>query len=230
MTDARAVTSNRRRPASRRHSLGMATRERIIITAERLFAERGILGPSLEEIGAAAGQRNKTVIQYHFGDRDGLVHAIVDFRSATTQALRATMLAEMLAEGREPDVRSLVAAIVRPVASQLAPGNHYAGFQAQLTAAQGPFGWKGELATVREALRRLLPHLPAELFDVRWGVALDTHVLTLAHIERELQRGTLPVPLDVRVADLIEVIAGGFAAPVPSVAVAEPRRKRTRAQ
>jgi AcrR family transcriptional regulator len=34
------------------------TRERLLVTAERLFAERGVAGVSLREIGAAAGQRN----------------------------------------------------------------------------------------------------------------------------------------------------------------------------
>jgi AcrR family transcriptional regulator len=209
------TTAKWRPRAPRQNSLGETTRERIILAAERLFAERGIEGPSLEEIGLAAGQRNKTAIQYHFGDRRGLVSAIIDYRSATTQGMRAEMLAEMIAEGRELDVRSLVSAIVVPVASQLRAGNHYIGLQAQLTLEIGPFGAGGELTTIRETLRRLLPDLSDELLDVRWGIALDTYILALAHIERQLQRGKLAVPLDVRIADLIEVITGIFCAPAP---------------
>ena len=185
------------------------------MTAERLFAERGINGPSLEEIGVAAGQRNKTAVQYHFGDRGGLVSAIVEHRSSATQGMRAKMLAQMLAEGREPDVRSMVTTIVVPVASQLGRGNHYMGFQAQLSLDIGPFGAGGELATIRETLQRLIPTLPAEIFALRWGIALDTNVLTLAHIERQLEHSTLPVPLETRVADLIEVLVGIFTAPAP---------------
>jgi AcrR family transcriptional regulator len=213
---ADVARSNERGRVTRRNSVGMATRERIMITAERLFAERGILGPSLEEIGLATGQRNKTVIQYYFGDREGLIGAIVDYRAASTQGMRAQMLGDMIAEGREPDVRSLVSTIVTPVARQLVPGNHYAGFLAQLTLTRGPFGRGDELATVYEALRRLLPELPVELFDLRWAIALDTNVFTLAHVQQQMERGTLALPLDVRVADLIEVIAGVFRAPAPT--------------
>jgi AcrR family transcriptional regulator len=181
-----------------------------------LFAEQGIQGPSLEEIGVAAGQRNKTVIQYYFGDRGGLASAIVQFRAAVTQGLRAKMLAQLIAEGRKPDIRSMAKAIVEPVASLLGKGNHYMAFQAQLTLDIGPFQAAGELATIREALRQLTPDLPAELFDLRWGIALDTHVLALAHLERQLEHGTTPVPLETRIADLIEVIAGIFGAPAPT--------------
>jgi AcrR family transcriptional regulator len=202
------------RPAPRRNSVGLATRERIILAAERLFAERGIGGPSLEEIGAATGQRNKTAIQYYFGDRDGLVNAVIDYRSAATQDMRARMLAAMITEGREPDVRSLAAVIVHPVAAQLQPGNHYAGFLAQLTIARGPFEVAGvEFTTIFESLKRLVPHVPVELLEARFAIALDTNIMTLAHVQRQMDNGTLAVALEVRVADLVELIAAGLAAP-----------------
>ena len=45
-------------------------RERIIVAAERLIAERGIDVP-LRDIAVAADQRNNSAVQYHFGSRDG---------------------------------------------------------------------------------------------------------------------------------------------------------------
>ena len=53
----------------RRHSTGEATRELLMVTAERLFAMNGVEGVSLREIQAAAGQSNSSVITYHFGSR-----------------------------------------------------------------------------------------------------------------------------------------------------------------
>src|SRR5262245_22442952 len=53
-------------------------RTKLLDTAERLFAERGITGVSLREITEAAGQRNASVVQYHFGSRAGLVAAVLD--------------------------------------------------------------------------------------------------------------------------------------------------------
>uniref|UniRef100_UPI0010418D0F TetR/AcrR family transcriptional regulator n=1 Tax=Actinomadura fibrosa TaxID=111802 RepID=UPI0010418D0F len=52
------------------------TRERLLDAAERLYAERGIDGVSLREIVQAAGARNATAVQYHFGDRGGVIRAI----------------------------------------------------------------------------------------------------------------------------------------------------------
>src|SRR5215212_6920733 len=55
---------------------GRATRELLMLTAERLFAERGFEGVALREIGREAEQRNPAVTQYHFGTRDDLVREI----------------------------------------------------------------------------------------------------------------------------------------------------------
>ena len=56
----------------------MLTREKLIAAAEQLFAERSIDGVSLRQINSAAGQRNSTALQYHFGGRSGLIRAVLD--------------------------------------------------------------------------------------------------------------------------------------------------------
>jgi AcrR family transcriptional regulator len=53
-------------------------RQHILETAERLFAEHGVLEVSLNEINKAAGQKNTSALHYHFGSRDGLLTAILD--------------------------------------------------------------------------------------------------------------------------------------------------------
>ena len=52
-------------------------REILLDTAERLLAEHGIDGVSMRQIAAAAGQGNNSVIQYHFGDKAGLLREII---------------------------------------------------------------------------------------------------------------------------------------------------------
>ena len=54
------------------------TRLNFIQTALKLYAERGIDAVSLNEITVAAGQKNRNALQYHFGDRNGLLQAMVD--------------------------------------------------------------------------------------------------------------------------------------------------------
>src|SRR3982074_2389570 len=51
------------------------TRERILRTAERLFAERGFSGVSVRELAAAA-QVNIASIGYHFNNKEGLLSEV----------------------------------------------------------------------------------------------------------------------------------------------------------
>lgn len=71
------------------------TRRRLIEEAERLFAVRGFAGVSLREIGVAAGARNNSAAQYHFGDRQGLVDAVFDHRMAAINERRLALLATL---------------------------------------------------------------------------------------------------------------------------------------
>jgi AcrR family transcriptional regulator len=112
---------------------GRATRDLLIRTAERLFSERGPNGVSLREVGLTAGQRNNGVMQYHFGDRDGLEKAIFLYRAEAIDRRRRELLDALDAEGRGDDPRALVDALVRPLAEAAAePDNHYVGFVARL--------------------------------------------------------------------------------------------------
>lgn len=54
------------------------TRDLLVRTAIRLFAEKGVNGVSLRAVGEAAGQKNTAAVHYHFGDRDRLLMAAVD--------------------------------------------------------------------------------------------------------------------------------------------------------
>jgi len=94
------------------------TREQIIRAAEELFAARGIDGVSLREINRAAGQSNTGAVQYHFGDRDGLVRALIDKHRRDTEPRRHALL-DQYEEGGEHDLRALASALVSPMAAKL---------------------------------------------------------------------------------------------------------------
>ncbi len=100
------------RPPRRRR--GQATRERLILAAEKLFAEHGIDAVGLRSVGEAAGQRNNSSVQYHFADKDGLLQAIFEYREAQLQPLRQELLARAKAEGRLNDVKTLLRVIFEP--------------------------------------------------------------------------------------------------------------------
>ncbi|MGV9772715.1 TetR/AcrR family transcriptional regulator [Streptosporangium sp. NPDC003464] len=68
------------------------TRERLITAAEELFSTRGIGAVSLNEIVRASGARNATALQYHFGDRAGLLRAVLGKHGGDVDARRHAML------------------------------------------------------------------------------------------------------------------------------------------
>ena len=88
-----------------KNAVRISTSERIIVTAERLFSERGVDAVSLREVGAEAGQRNSGVVQYHFGDKEHLLTAILEFRMQRINEHRRRMLDAVELQGREPDLR-----------------------------------------------------------------------------------------------------------------------------
>lgn len=117
---------------------GDSTRDRLIAAASELFAARGVDGVSLREINRAAGARNASALQYHFGDRAGLVravlsphhrdveaarHVLLDAHEAdppTDPAALAAALASPDPAGSAPALASLAGALVRPAAAKLA--------------------------------------------------------------------------------------------------------------
>lgn len=110
-------------------------REALIEAARALFAERGIEGVSIRELGRAAEQRNNNAVQYHFGDRGALLLAVLGPDNERVGARRAALLDELEVEGA-PSIRSLAGALVRPSAAMLenATGRDYLRIGAELIA------------------------------------------------------------------------------------------------
>lgn len=147
-----------------------SVREDLLDAAERLFAAGGLDGVSLREINAAAGATNASAIQYHFGNREGLVRALLERHAHNVATRRAALL-----DALDPDavtVRSLAEVLVRPWAAELdEPGgagflqvlsdllNHprySADSDADVEADATLARWRALVATVvpAEALRR----------------------------------------------------------------------------
>ena len=121
-------------------------REALITAARTLFAERGIEGVSIRELGRAAAQRNNNAVQYHFGDRESLLFAVLGPYNERVGARRAALLDELEAV-RDPSIRSFAGALVRPCAAMLedASGREYLRIVGELIAdpahvrRRGPF-------------------------------------------------------------------------------------------
>ncbi len=66
----------------------ISTKQRLIETGEHLFGAFGFERISLKEVAEAAGQRNRSAVQYHFGSKHGFVSAILADRVFRVDAVR----------------------------------------------------------------------------------------------------------------------------------------------
>jgi AcrR family transcriptional regulator len=113
--------SPRRRGAKSRNGAGRtatnepSTKTLLIDAGERLIAYHGFDGMVLRDVAELAGQANSSVVQYHFSDKAGLIHAILEDRSRRREILRAKHLNKLKATGRQNRPRDLVAALWLPL-------------------------------------------------------------------------------------------------------------------
>ncbi len=110
-----------------------STRDRILQTAEALFAERGIDAVSMNEINKAAGQKNTSSLHYHFGNKEGLLQAIVYSQYQDIElALQAAMdeLERQSGFTAEQLVETLIAPFINKLNSQR--GRYYILIVSQL--------------------------------------------------------------------------------------------------
>jgi TetR/AcrR family transcriptional regulator, transcriptional repressor for nem operon len=71
---------------------GRATRERIVRAAAELIAERGASGTSLDDVRAATAA-SKSQLYHYFGDKHGLVQAVVEHQCTSVLGFQVRALA-----------------------------------------------------------------------------------------------------------------------------------------
>lgn len=171
------------------------TKQRIIVTAERLFAERGLSGVTVRQINEAAGQRNTSAIYYHFGNKSKLIEAIFQFRMKGYEEGSARSYEELLAKDRTGDVRAILVAMSAPMRRALFSADdwYYLRFVAQyLTDPQtsvAPF--KGFLSTacvkrMLALLRAAVPYLPESVFQLRLQSILYLNIISISEMAKAL--------------------------------------------
>jgi AcrR family transcriptional regulator len=200
-------------------------RERLIDAAERLMAERGVHAVSLREITAAARQRNASGIHYHFGDRAGLIGAVIDRHMGRIDEARNAQLDALERDGRTA-LHDVVAALVVPLADALATpsGRRYLRIIDELvedpTLATPQTDLTGLNRSLERAARLLAPTLrvlPRPLRASRQELCTTFLLRALAARAHALEQKR-PVQLahEDFVANLIDVLAAVLAvAPTP---------------
>ena len=149
-----------------------ATRERLLDSAEALFAEHGVDRVSLRQIGRHAGQHNTSTMQYHFGSREALLRALFDRHIALIDRRHHAYLDRCV--DRPPTLSCLVEALVRPIAEQLrtTSGRRFVEIQAQLLQRVSPEQISAIDPTERGGFDRWRLAIESVLSDA----ALDAHI------------------------------------------------------
>lgn len=202
---------------------GSETRELLLVTAERLFAEHGVEAISNRQVSEEAGQSNNFAVGYHFGTKDDLVVAIVRRHSESIERRRTDMLAEITGS---PDLRDWVSCLVRPLTEHLASlgsPTWYARFIAQVTThpalrklvVDEAVSTRSMQQTIEGTLR-LVPRLPEDVRQERSDMSRLLIVHMCAERERALHEGTaMPRSTwESTAAGLVDALVGVWLAPV----------------
>ena len=200
---------------------GYATREKLLDSATRAFAERGIREASLLDITRMAGQRNRGSLHYYFGSRDGVVVAILE-RHVGFLAEREAELLEK-AQG-QAGLAPVIEAIVRP-ATELAEsgwrGRCCLLIIAELAeddprtlspAIQAALDRTGGQA-VYDTLAKRMPPMPERLLIERFALVTGFIVRAVADRGRLLDRrrkGRPQLDREEFIANLVAMVAAAL--------------------
>jgi len=193
---------------------------RIVVTAERLFAEHGIDGVSLRQIAAEAGSANNSAVHYHFGSKHGLVAAIFQHRLPQLLSERRLLLARCDAD----DLRARFEAQFLPVLTLAeAPDNRYVSFVEQLQRHETGFGGylddlpeegKHSSDDFRRDLDRLLREVDKRVRALRIADAQALCLHAAADRERAVSSGAAFAPFELFASALLDGLTGFLAAPM----------------
>lgn len=202
------------------------TSERLLDSAEQLFAEHGFDGIGMRELAAAA-RVNLGAATYYFGSKKALYIAVFMRRFQPSNAEQLSRLHQAQAEVGDNalPVARIVDCVVRPI---YALGIAHPSFSALLTrnvmappefmhaALLREFG--PTLQAYAEALHRALPRIPVRQLRGRLMFAMGSLLTFSAQMGRLVALDQLPPPEQI-FNDLARFISAGLQAPAD---VAEP--------
>jgi AcrR family transcriptional regulator len=208
------------------------TRDRILDSAETLFAEKGVAATSLREITRDA-EVNLAAVNYHFGSKTGLFEAVLERRLLPLNRERLEALDRLEARNAPESIEigQILDALLRPAVRLIGvPASKGASFPklfARVILEPNPefqqiFRRQFDEIGVRfhDALSRCLPHLPRAELIWRAQFLIGAMAHTICHLGsiRDLcgDADAEPVDIDELVGRLIAFATPGLKAPAPT--------------
>ena len=217
---------NRVRPAggtTEQPIKSVGTKERILQVAQEAFADLGINGASLRRISELSGSRNVMAAQYHFGSRDALVSAIIEFNRQRLERSRAALCGGNVAALRDLGVRELFRLVIQPFMGDGDEDRSFVRFLRALVQHSPYYAlWADQPATtpitraIYDNLRSATQALPEPVWQMRMtvtGKLVINAVSDFAALD-----GCSEICPKAFFGDLVEIAAAILQAPWPAAA------------
>src|SRR6267378_2891297 len=166
------------------------TKSQIKAAAQLLFARHGVDAVTIQQIVAAAGQRNNAALHYHFGSKEELIRQLVVDGAAVLDERRRGMLQEIEARGGPSTIREVMLVLIMPVI-ELGDDERWRGyirFTSNLQASNPRTlraalnnRWNSGYVACFDYLKQMLP-LPAAIIEQRLSMfAIYANSILSAH-------------------------------------------------
>jgi AcrR family transcriptional regulator len=174
--------------------------QKLLMTAERLFGERGLDKISLRQVAVAAGHANNSAVQHHFRSKQGLILAVFQMRLPVLERARQQWLEsiERLGPAKFEDI---LAAILMPIVHALKEPTRttFAMFGLRLMDGDLAERTKSEevsplAAEIASRLQSYLPDLPPAVFNLRYRLAVRLFLNGFIELKRMRQSHSNPYP------------------------------------
>ena len=212
---------------SERPDEAQGTRERILSSAETLFAECGFETVSLRDITGAAGA-NVAAVNYHFGSKERLIDAVVERHVVPINHERLKLLDRLEvshAEGVIP-IEEILRAFLSPVLRQISSGKMseelFGKFMGRLIGERGyklPESVRPLFSLMARrftaALRESVPSLSEEaaLWRMHFSFGVMSNTLTHGDTLRQISGGRAGNPSTGNIFEkIIEFCSAGIRA------------------
>ena len=165
-----------------------SAKDRILDTAETLFAESGLDGVSFRDLATAAGV-SLSATHYYFGSKEALLAEVFARHARMMTDRRTALLDRVIAEDTPPRLEAVLDAFLRP-AFEVTQGDQNDVFNrllARLAVERGEVtreikstAFDDNDRTFIDALERALPHLDGEVVHWRFHFLVGSMIYTMS--------------------------------------------------
>ncbi len=140
-------------------------KEALLDAAARLFDEEGVDAVSLGMINRASGHRNRSAANYHFGDKESIIRAVVERATVEPDRRRTELLEALEASDPSPSARAVLEVMLTPATEALddLDGRRHLRLLGQVVGHPRYFAATQDVTQYLPSLARCAEHLTSHL-------------------------------------------------------------------